>query len=419
MSDALKYVPFSELVTVNPRIPLLGKVVPFVGMEDVSEEGRLLRIKERSTVELSPGQPSFRDDDVLFAKITPCMENGKGAYVAGLGGRAAYGSTEFHVLRARPGTSPRFVYQWTRSRHFRRAAEAMMTGSAGQRRVPSEFFGRYSVPAFALHEQQRITETLDAFDHEIRATEQVMAKLKEVRIASVRSAMQAGLECFSGAEAFELYSGVQRSAGSWSLVPLGTALLGIDAGHSPNAEDIPAGPGQWGVLKVSAVGQDGFRPEENKVVHYQGLHNPAFCVRQGDLLMTRANTSELVGRSCIVGETPPGLMLCDKTLRLRVDERFVPTKYLHIVLGLPEVRRQIEIAATGTSGSMKNISQQSIRQLMIPLGDLDDVRRVVEVDTLHEDQLSTLNREIAKLRMVKQGLMEDLLTGRVRVSDLS
>jgi type I restriction enzyme S subunit len=388
-------------------------------MEDVSEEGQLLRVRERSTAELSPGQPSFREGDVLFAKITPCMENGKGAYVAGVGDRTAFGSTEFHVLRAKPDSSPRFVYQWTRSKHFRRAAEAMMTGSAGQRRVPAEFFDRYSIPAFSLPEQQRIAEILDSVDNEISATKAVIAKFTDMRHASVRSIMREGIECYRNAEAFELYSRTHRSAGSWSLVPLGTVLIGIDAGHSPNLEDTPAGPGQWGVLKVSAVGQDGFRPEENKVAHEQGLHNPALCVRQGDLLMTRANTSELVGRSCIVGETPPRLMLCDKTLRLRVDERSAPAKYAQIVLSLSEVRRQIETSATGTSGSMKNISQQSIRQLMIPLGDPDDVHRVVELDTLHEGQLSALNREITKLRLVKQGLMEDLLTGRVQVSGLS
>src|ERR1017187_7928334 len=110
---------------------------------------------------------------------------------------------------------------------------------------------------------------------------------------------------------------------------------------------------------------------------------------------------------------PPRLMLCDKTLRLRVDERSVPTRYIQIILGLAEVRRQIEIAATGTSGSMKNISQQSIRQLMIPLGSPEDVKCIVEVDILHEDRTSALRREAEGLRLLKQGLMDDLLMGQI------
>ncbi len=192
-------------------------------------------------------------------------------------------------------------------------------------------------------------------------------------------------------------------------------LAGIDAGHSPDLEDTPAGPGQWGVLKVSAVSEDGFRPEENKVVRNRALYDSAICVSTGDLLMTRANTSQLVGRSCIVGDAPPGLMLCDKVLRLRINERSVPTRYVHIVLGLAEVRRQIEIAATGTSGSMKNISQQSIRNLMIPMATPEDVKRIVEIDTLHKAQISALHREVEGLRLLKQGLVDDLLTERVRV----
>ena len=162
-------------------------------------------------------------------------------------------------------------------------------------------------------------------------------------------------------------------------VPLGTLLTGIDVGRSPDLEDTPAGLGQWGVLKVSAVTNDGFRPNENKVVRSPSLYNPAFCVRQGDLLITRANTSALVGQSCVVGDTPPGLMLCDKTLRLRVNKRLAPTRYLQLALVHPSVRRQIENAATGTSGSMKNISQQSIKRLMIPVGSMTEMQRIVEI----------------------------------------
>jgi type I restriction enzyme S subunit len=264
-------------------------------------------------------------------------------------------------------------------------------------------------------EQRHIAEILDSVDEKIQTAMRLIAKQKEMRVASIRRLADAGLACFDGIEASEWRRSARRGNGSWSLVPLGSVLAGIDAGHSPDLEDAPAGPGQWGVLKVSAVGEDGFRAEENKVVQDRTLYDLTICVRPGDLLMTRANTSQLVGRSCVVDDAPPGRMLCDKTLRLRVDERCVPTRYVHIVLGLAEVRRQVEIAATGTSGSMKNISQQSIRQLMVPVGSPEDVKRVVEIDELHEAQTSALHHEVEGLRLLKQGLMDDLLTGRVRV----
>jgi type I restriction enzyme S subunit len=198
-----------------------------------------------------------------------------------------------------------------------------------------------------------------------------------------------------------------------SLVRLGSVLTGIDAGHSPDLEDTPAGPGEWGVLKVSAVRDDGFHPEENKVVRDRVFFNPTICVHEGDLLITRANTAQLVGRSCIAENVPPGLMLCDKTLRLRVDERIIPTKYVQMALGMPEVRRQIEIAATGTSGSMKNISQQSIRQLMIPIGSPDRAgrQRITEVFDSIDYKMRSIEELIAKLRATRLATINDLLGG--------
>lgn len=199
-----------------------------------------------------------------------------------------------------------------------------------------------------------------------------------------------------------------------SLVRLGSLLTGIDAGHSPDLEDSPAGPGEWGVLKVSAVREDGFHPEENKVVRDRGLFNPTICVHDGDLLITRANTAQLVGRSCIAENVPPGLMLCDKTLRLRVDERIIPTKYVHMALSLPEVRRQIEVAATGTSGSMKNISQQSIRQLMIPIDSPETVTRLVEVIDSIDDLINTQQKMRDKRRALIPALAESYMRETVK-----
>src|SRR6266496_4315749 len=113
--------------------------------------------------------------------------------------------------------------------------------------------------------------------------------------------------------------------------------------------------------------------------------------------MTRANTTQLVGLSCIVDDTPPYLMLCDKTLRLNVAHPYATARYIHVILGMDEVRRQIEIEATGTSGSMKNISQQAIRRLMIPLGSSEDVERVTSTDTLYRAQLDFMRREVERL----------------------
>ena len=94
--------------------------------------------------------------DVLFAKITPCMENGKGAVAKGLKNRIGFGSTEFHVLRPIDGISnPYWVYAITSFKSFRKEAESNMTGSAGQRRTPVSFLENYevSLPPIELQNQ--------------------------------------------------------------------------------------------------------------------------------------------------------------------------------------------------------------------------------------------------------------------------
>jgi type I restriction enzyme S subunit len=370
--------------------------------------GRILELRIAADQGASSGKYIVKPGDVVYSKIRPALRKAALADFEGLC------SADMYPMTPSSEIDSRYLLALLLGEKFSRFAESV-SGRSGIPKINRRELEEFSIPLPPVEEQRQIADILGSVDEQIQTAMHLIAKQRELRIASIRQLAADGLARFDGIEASELNRGTCHSNGSWSLVPLGSVLAGIDTGHSPDLEDIPAALGQWGVLKVSAVGEDGFRPVENKVVRNPGLYDLAICVRPGDLLMTRANTSQLVGRSCIVEKTPPGLMLCDKTLRLRVDERSVPTRYVRIILGLAEVRRQIEIAATGTSGSMKNISQQSIGQLMIPMGTPQDVKRVAEIDMLHGAQTSTLRREIKGLRSLKQGLMDDLLTGRIRV----
>jgi type I restriction enzyme, S subunit len=112
--------------------------VSFFSMADISEEGRIATEQERPYLSVTNGFTSFQNGDILVAKITPCFQNGKGAHVKGLTNGIGYGSTEFHVVRPRK-VDERFLFLHTQSRPFRARGEANMTGSAGQKRVPTDF----------------------------------------------------------------------------------------------------------------------------------------------------------------------------------------------------------------------------------------------------------------------------------------
>lgn len=133
-----------------------GLEVSFVPMPAVSETGDIDATEIRTYDEVKTGFTYFAENDVLFAKITPCMENGKGAVAVGLCNEIGFGSTEFHVLRPIKEISNSYwLYAITSFEMFRREAARKMTGSAGQRRVPARFLEQYrvAVPPIDLQNQ--------------------------------------------------------------------------------------------------------------------------------------------------------------------------------------------------------------------------------------------------------------------------
>ena len=132
-------------------------------MSNVSEKGDVDLSLEKTLSEVWNGFTYFKENDVVFAKITPCMENGKGAIMRGLKNGYGFGTTEFHVLRPIKSVSiPEWIFYLTSLRSFRKEAESNMTGSAGQKRVPKDFFDKYKTicPPISLQLQfaQRIQE---------------------------------------------------------------------------------------------------------------------------------------------------------------------------------------------------------------------------------------------------------------------
>ncbi|MCX4964962.1 hypothetical protein OHA98_08975 [Streptomyces sp. NBC_00654] len=188
-------------------------------------------------------------------------------------------------------------------------------------------------------------------------------------------------------------------------------LRDIDTGKSPTAENTPAGDGEWGVLKVSAVQEGWFQSHENKVIRDAAHIHPRFEVRPGDLLMTRANTEDLVGLACIAATPSPRLMLSDKTLRLVVDEEVADPAFVALALLRPSARGQVRAMATGTSAGMKNISQRQIRNLKVPRASLEEQRRIVAVHAAFERRIGGLERELDKLDHLRRGLRDGVVSG--------
>lgn len=167
-----------DVCTVNPPKANFKDLaddirVTFIPMTVVSEvTGTIVDPVSRSLGDVKKGYTSFCEGDVLFAKITPCMENGKSAVVGKLVNNIGYGSTEFYVLRCSKKLYNLYLYHLVRNQSFRSEAKSVMAGAVGQQRVPKSFLEEYSLYLPSLPEQQEIVRILDSlFEKEQKAKE--------------------------------------------------------------------------------------------------------------------------------------------------------------------------------------------------------------------------------------------------------
>jgi len=169
-----------EIAEINPRHPVnLDAALPvtFVPMPAVSENNWAFQFtEERPLGKVRKGYTHFAEGDVLFAKITPCMENGKTAVAAGLKNGLGCGSTELHVLRPRGGIEPKFIYHFLHQESFRQEAARNFTGTAGQLRVPVSFIRESTIPLPPLDEQRRIVAKLEKLLDKVNVSQKRLAR---------------------------------------------------------------------------------------------------------------------------------------------------------------------------------------------------------------------------------------------------
>ena len=339
----------ADVAELNPSLSeALGDDDPisFVPMSAVTAETASTSIGEdRRYAEVSTGYTPFLDGDVLVAKITPCFENGKIAQ-ARLSHRVGFGSTEFHVVRPRAGQADaRYLLHFLRQERIRRDGERRMTGSAGQRRVPEHFLSGLDVPLPPLLEQQRIAKVLDL-------TEALRAKRRE-SLSQLDTLTQSFFLSFFG--------DVGKNSKGWPVQRVSDYVAEFQGGKSIESESDENVETRNRVLKVSAVTGMKFLAHESKPVPDSYEPPTKHFARPGDLLFSRANTTELVGAVAYVKSTPQNVLLPDKLWRFvwRQTAKVEPL-FIWALFQTPAIRREIERRATGTSGSMKNISQEKV-----------------------------------------------------------
>lgn len=413
--------PFSVLAELNPQVRLpwglsSSDAVSFIPMSDISESGQWTTKQTRPLRSVSFGFTAFEDGDVLVAKITPCLENGKGVHAVGLQNGIGFGSTEFHVLRAKSGVNPRFLFQLTQWRDFRRAAESQMVGSAGQKRVQRQFFDEFRIAAFRSEEQHRIAHILDTLDTAIHETEAIIAKLKSVKQGLLHDLLTRGIDANGElrppqAEAPHLY---KESSLGWI-------------------------PKKWDVQALSCMaevsrGKFTHRPRNDPKFYggkYPFIQTGDVAAAEGEYVSTFSQT--LSDRGIAVSqEFPTG------TIAITIAANIADTAILAIPMYFPDSvvgaivhsihsNRFIELSirkakrildARAPQSAQKNINLQDLRPLLLAVPARDEQDEIAMRYEALQSQLQSEKDALEKYRSTKAGLMDDLLTGRVRVTPL-
>lgn len=201
----------------------------------------------------------------------------------------------------------------------------------------------------------------------------------------------------------------------WVWVYLGEILAEIQAGKSFSCEERPPTMNEIGVAKVSAISSGVYKEEESKTCKIKSRINSDYFIAEKDLLMSRANTIKLVGTVVFVKKVNKKIMLSDKTLRLK--PLIVNRSWLFYTLSSHIVRGQIEKVATGTKDGMRNITQQNIMNILVPVPPLYTQEKIVEVIDRKWGVVDDVLKEISKLnndlKRIKQSVYKKAFEGNL------
>jgi type I restriction enzyme S subunit len=206
----------------------------------------------------------------------------------------------------------------------------------------------------------------------------------------------------------------------WGCVKLSQVIAGLEAGVSVSSSGRPAADGEPGVLKVNSVSNGRFIPTENKAIIPIDVPRAHIRPRVGAVLVSRSNSPELVGDVALVRDATNNLFLPDKLWQVNLNcHAEVSEEWLVQILRSPEVRLEIRNRASGTSQSMKNISQAAFLAIRVPLPPLAEQRKIADVLSTWDDALEKLDMLIEAKERRKAALAQSLLGGKRRLKGFS
>jgi type I restriction enzyme S subunit len=459
-----KVVPLAEVVDFNPRFGKdeLGddSLASFIPMKCVEEEsGRFEPLGDRKVAEVRKGYTPFRDGDVIFAKVTPCMENGKAAVLKGLTNGVGFGSTEFFALRPKNGLEANYLFHFILQSNFRRDAARNMTGAVGLRRVPKQWLEQQTIPLPDPDEQRRIVAEIEKqftrLEAGVAALRRVQANLKRYRAAVLKAACEGRLVPTEA----ELVRSQRSTKNSQPAYDPASKLLerilterrqnwqGRGQYKEPSTPDtanlppIPEGwtwarleqlgltfggltknpkrakfPKQLPYLRVANVYANELRLDEIEHIGVEDSELAKLLVRAGDLLIVEGNGSkDQIGRLAIWDGSIDPCVHQNHIIKVRAVEARMPKWILHW-LQSPNGRHFVELVASSTSG-LYTLSVNKVGDLPIALPPLAEQTRIVaEVErrlSVVEELEAVVSANLQRAIRLRQSILQKAFTGEL------
>ena len=398
-----------EVAELNPKtakdILYDDLEVDFIPMRLVEEKtGRIAVPEKRKFQSVKQGYVSFANNDILFAKVTPCMENGKIAITHNLNGKVGFGSSEFHVIRVSDQILNSFLFYFLVRDKFRNEAAANMTGAVGLRRVSKQFLENYILPVPTLQEQKAIVTKIEELFSELDAGRRQLEVVKKQLITYRQSVLK-----FAYEGKFTKTKFVESKTGN--IVDI------INNGYTPSREFLSEDFGDIPFIKVYNLNFNGtlnFKKNPTfipKDIHKKQLKR-SICL-PGDVLINIVGPP--LGKVSIVTDQFPEWNINQAIVMFRPNEKVI-SKFLSYFLQNSATINWLEETSKATAGQW-NVKVSTCREIPIPI--CSPVEQEIVVNEI-ESRLSVCEKleEIIETclqqsEVLKQSILKQAFEGKL------
>ncbi|WP_167482936.1 restriction endonuclease subunit S [Leptospira mtsangambouensis] len=389
--------------------------VVFLPMEKVGEDGSVDQSILKNIDEVSRGFTYFERGDILIAKITPCFENGKGAHLKDLNTNVGFGSTEFHTIKSLKFLNPAFAYYQTKSNVFMKVGEGFMSGSAGQKRLPTSFVEDFPIPLPPLAEQTSIAEFLDRktsqIDSLVEKKKRLIELLKEEKAAVINQAVTKGID----PNVKMKDSGVEwlgEVPEHWEVIPMTKYLESIIDYRGKTPQKIESGTFLVTArnIKEGKINYSISQEYVDTSLYDEIMRRGSLEI--GDVLMT---TEAPLGEVANVDKVD--VAIAQRVIKFRALKAHLDNYFLKEWIATYTFQSYLTSLATGSTALGIKASKLNLLKLALPSiqEQISIVGLVRELNTKYSTMISKIEKEIELLQEYRTALISEVVTGKVRV----